>query len=76
VAALFIGLVAAFRYVSLGSVCAAAALPLTVLLLGYSPWLALAAAAVALIVIARHRANIARLRAGTERRFGEREVAR
>jgi glycerol-3-phosphate acyltransferase PlsY len=34
-----------------------------------------AAVVVAVIVLARHRENIQRLLAGTERRFGEREPA-
>lgn len=72
----FVALVASFRYVSLASLCAAAGLPLAILALGQSPWLAGAAAVVAAIVIGRHRANIARLLAGTERRLGEREPAR
>jgi glycerol-3-phosphate acyltransferase PlsY len=72
----FLALVASFRYVSLASLCAAAGLPVAIVALGYSPWLAAGAAAVALIVMARHRENIARLLAGTERRLGEREPAR
>jgi glycerol-3-phosphate acyltransferase PlsY len=41
----------------------------------YSRSAALAALAVAVIVIARHHANIARLRAGTESRLGQRRDA-
>jgi len=67
-------LVAAFKYVSLGSLVAAALLPLLVALFnrpGYyrNPvfYLALAVAAV---VIVRHRSNIARLAAGEEHKVG------
>jgi glycerol-3-phosphate acyltransferase PlsY len=75
-AVVFLALVASFRYVSLASLCAAVGLPLAILALGYSPWLAGAALLVAVVVVARHRENIARLLAGTERRLGERESAR
>jgi len=74
--------VAASRYVSLASVAAAAALPLATV--GWAwrdaapvseslPAIAPAAIAMALlgaIVIVKHRANLARLRAGTEPRLG------
>lgn len=64
-----------FRYVSLASLCAAACLPIGAALLRYH-WSAVAAAlAVVLIVILRHRDNVARLLAGTERRLGERVSA-
>jgi glycerol-3-phosphate acyltransferase PlsY len=69
-AAVWLGLLVAFRFVSLASLCATLGLPLGVFLLGYPAPLAAAAAAVALIVTVRHRENIARLLAGTESRFG------
>ncbi len=75
-AIVWLALVASFRYVSLASLCAALGLPLAIFLLGYPRPLAGAAAAVALIVIARHRENIERLLAGTERRLGQPEPAR
>jgi len=75
-AVVWLALVASLRFVSLASVCAALGLPIAVFALGYPAPLAAAAGAVALIVIARHRDNIARLLSGTERRFGEREAAR
>jgi len=68
----FVAVVATTRYVSLGSLLAAACVPLGALLLGYPHVAALAALIVAVIVIARHHANIARLRAGTESRLGSR----
>ena len=65
-------LVASFRFVSLASICAVIGLPLAILALGYPAALALAGLAVAVLVTARHHANIQRLLAGTEARFGER----
>jgi glycerol-3-phosphate acyltransferase PlsY len=63
---------ATFRYVSLASMVACAGFPIGVALLGY-PWPATGAAVVAgAIIVARHRANLARLMAGTEARLGER----
>lgn len=75
-AVVWIVLVASFRFVSLASLCAVLGLPLAVFALGYETPLVGAAAAVALIVVARHRENIQRLLAGTERRFGEQEPAK
>lgn len=72
-AAVFIVLVASFRFVSLASVAAVAGLPVAILALGY-PWpIVVAGALVAGIVVLRHRENIQRLLAGTERRLGEKE---
>jgi glycerol-3-phosphate acyltransferase PlsY len=75
-AVVWVALVVSLRFVSLASVCAVLGLPVAVVALGYPAPLAAAAGVVALIVIARHRDNIARLLSGTERRFGEREAAR
>lgn len=75
VLALWISLFAFFRYVSLASVIAALALPVTVgvlLRLGEiqgSAYFAFSCAA-AFLVVRRHRDNIRRLFAGTENRFG------
>ena len=77
--ALFVLVVARTRYVSLGSIVAALALPPLVVLLGRSglaPALPPGAVAVidcaAALILFQHRNNVARLRAGTERRLGER----
>ena len=75
-AVVWAALVVSLRFVSLASVCAVLGLPVAVVALRYPAPLAVAAGAVALIVIARHRDNIARLLSGTERRFGEGEAAR
>ena len=72
-AVVWLALLASFRFVSLASLCAAAGLPVAIVALGY-PWpLAIAGLAVAGIVAVRHRANIGRLLAGTESRFGQRD---
>jgi glycerol-3-phosphate acyltransferase PlsY len=70
----FAALVALFRYVSLGSIVAAAALPALIYLLYIQPGVPLrsvlvASMAAALLIIAKHRQNISRLLAGTEPRF-------
>lgn len=72
----FVAVVWATRYVSLGSITAAALLPLFIWLLdGYgvsqgrrAPLLAAAAAGSAIIIL-MHRANVGRLLAGTESKF-------
>jgi len=71
-ALVWLGVTMTFRYVSLGSIMAALCVPLGAVLLGY-PWPFVAAsAAVAAIVVLRHRENVTRLLGGTERRLGER----
>ena len=70
----FAALVALFRYVSLGSIVAAAALPAFIYLLYVQPGVAMqsvlgAAIAASLLIIAKHHQNISRLLAGTEHRF-------
>lgn len=71
----FLVVVATFRYISLGSLLGALCVPLGSALLGYPGAFDLAALAIAVIVIARHHANIARLRAGTESRLGQKSPA-
>jgi glycerol-3-phosphate acyltransferase PlsY len=75
--ALFVAIVAFTRYVSLGSILAAAAFPVALWWLDRdsfpAPALAMCAAA-ALLVIIRHHQNIGRLWAGTESRFGARKA--
>jgi glycerol-3-phosphate acyltransferase PlsY len=57
------------RYVSLGSVLGAATAPVATALLGGSPPVMAVTALMAVVVLLRHRSNLARLRAGTEPRF-------
>lgn len=58
-----------WRYVSLGSIGAAAAIPFAVALLGGSKTLTTVTLIIALVVIYRHHENIRRLIAGTENKF-------
>jgi acyl phosphate:glycerol-3-phosphate acyltransferase len=70
VVVLFVIVVAMTRYISLGSIVAAAAFPLCVWLIQQPAWPLLAASVIAgAFIIWRHRANIARLRAGNEHAF-------
>jgi glycerol-3-phosphate acyltransferase PlsY len=63
------------RYASLASIVAALSLPVIAVLLG-EPWPVIAfGAAAAVAVVVLHRANIARLRSGTESRFRFRRTA-
>lgn len=63
----FLVIVAVTRYVSLGSVMAAGTFPLAVWLILHPAWPVLAASLVAgAFIVYRHRANLARIRAGNE----------
>jgi glycerol-3-phosphate acyltransferase PlsY len=66
------------RYVSLGSLVAAASAPIVtagLAVAGAVGWAAAAyAAACGVLIVIAHGDNVARLRAGTERRIGEREA--
>jgi glycerol-3-phosphate acyltransferase PlsY len=69
--AVFLLLVAATRYVSLGSVVAMALLPPAADLLSRAPRaVVVAAAATALLVVFKHIENLKRLARGEERKFG------
>jgi glycerol-3-phosphate acyltransferase PlsY len=76
--AVFVAVVAWKRYVSLGSVVAALVFPLLAWAghrLGWipdvTPSVVIASAAIAALVLYRHRSNLVRLRRGTENRLGE-----
>lgn len=69
-AVVWIGMLATTRISSLGGLSAVVAAPLASLVLGYTDYAAVLAL-LALLVIWLHRANIARLRAGTEPRIGQ-----
>jgi glycerol-3-phosphate acyltransferase PlsY len=67
---LFVIVVWAKRYISLGSIVAAGAFPFAVWLILHPPWPVVAAALIAgVFIIYRHEANIRRLRAGNENVF-------
>jgi len=65
----FILVMLVWRYVSLGSISAAAVMPIAVWLLGGGRVMGVVTMIVAVIVIIRHTENIRRLAAGTESRF-------
>jgi glycerol-3-phosphate acyltransferase PlsY len=72
---IFAVVVAIWRYISLGSIVATAAFPVLVHFMKHPPLqLVLGAAAAALIIIARHHANIARLFKGTENKLGRKKA--
>ncbi len=74
-AAVFLLVVWATRYISLGSIAATLALPPAAWLGGAPPAAVSAAGGVAALILFRHRSNIMRLLAGTERRLGSRLAA-
>ena len=67
--AVFVVLAVPSRYVSLGSIFAAASLPVWCAVLGFPPASIAPVAVAALIVIWSHRENVMRLVRGEERRF-------
>ena len=72
--AIFAVLVATTKYVSVGSMAAALACPLLALWFFWGNWPAWAIVSIgALTVVWAHHENIARLRAGTERKLGEKK---
>lgn len=72
--ALFGVLVAATRYVSVGSIAAALLCPFFAFYFYWGNWAAVCLiSAVALVVVWAHRENIARLRAGNENRVGSKK---
>ena len=74
--AIFIVLVVATKYVSVGSIAAAGACPFFSLYYFWGDWAAVALCTIAgLTVVWAHRENIARLRAGTESRIGDKKKA-
>jgi glycerol-3-phosphate acyltransferase PlsY len=67
--AAFVVMMLVWRYVSLGSITAAAVMPIAVWVLGGGRVLGVVTMLIAVIVIIRHLENIKRLVAGTENRF-------
>jgi len=69
---LFVAIVVAFRYVSLGSILVVALFPILACVLdgyGHEPTVIACFATASVLIIAKHRANIRRLLAGTESRL-------
>lgn len=74
---LFVGVTAWTRYLSLGSVVAAGLFPLACFMILHPGWPVLAASlGAAILVVTRHKDNIARIRAGEERVFRFRRPGR
>ena len=76
--AAFVVIFALSRYVSLASIIAAIAFPVAALLVPHetlAPFMIAVVILLPLIVIAKHHANIRRLLAGTEYRFGKSKAA-
>jgi glycerol-3-phosphate acyltransferase PlsY len=72
---LFAAMLLVSRRVSVGSLCAAAALPVSVWITTGSLVFMIAAVLVALLIFGRHHANIKRLLAGKEPAFKLREAS-
>ena len=66
----FVAVVGIWKYVSLGSLIAAAAMPLLLLLFAFPKPVVLLSIAFALLIFIKHKANIQRLLSGTENKFG------
>ena len=64
-----IGLVWAWRYISLGSILAATTVPLSIYILGHPMPLLFASLFISIMVVWRHHENISRLMNGTENKF-------
>jgi len=73
-AAVFLLVVAIWRFISVGSMAAAVTLAGWAIVSGAPTAVGIGAAVAAVMVIVWHRANLARLAAGTERRIGQRGV--
>jgi len=76
--AIFVAVMAIWRYVSLASIASAVAFPILALWFGRGEWSALfvmAVVGIPALVIVKHRGNIRRLVAGTEYRFGKGKAA-
>ena len=65
-----------FRYASVASILAGIALPVGAVVFGYPTPVVVFGAVAALAILFLHRANVGRLRAGTESRFQFRRTAR
>lgn len=65
----FVVVLVAWRYVSLASITAAAAMPALTALIDRKPMIVAMSLIIAVVVIGKHHQNISRLRNGTESRF-------
>lgn len=69
--ALFVLIVWRSRYISLGSILASLSVPVLMALFRMPAGYVAGSAMIALLIAFQHRGNIQRLRAGTERKFGQ-----
>ena len=69
---MFVGVAWLTKYISLASVVASAVLPPAAYATGSPAPIVMAATAAAILIVFRHRSNLARVRGGTERRLGVR----
>jgi glycerol-3-phosphate acyltransferase PlsY len=67
---IFVFVVGIWKYVSLGSLIAAASMPLLLVVIGSPKPVVLLSMAFALLIFIKHKANIQRLLNGTENKFG------
>lgn len=74
--AVFLGAVWTTRYISVGSILASVALPPIAYATGSPAPVLAAAVAAAILIVIRHRTNLARVLAGTEQRVGLRLMSR
>ncbi|HVN33262.1 MAG TPA: glycerol-3-phosphate 1-O-acyltransferase PlsY [Thermoanaerobaculaceae bacterium] len=75
IAGVWVAMLVVFRFVSLASVTAAAAFPVALFFIARPPGpVVLCAVLAALVIIWRHRANLARLVRGEEPRLGEKKL--
>jgi glycerol-3-phosphate acyltransferase PlsY len=74
--AIFVAVFTFTRFVSLASVLSSASIPIVYAFLvhGHNPWNLAAFVGIPLLVIVKHHANIRRLLAGTESRFGSKSA--
>jgi acyl phosphate:glycerol-3-phosphate acyltransferase len=70
--AIFVATVWATKYISLGSVAASISLPAIAYIAAAPPAAVVAACGASALIVLRHRTNLWRVRAGTERRLGVR----
>ena len=76
-AVVFFIMVAATRYISVGSIAAAIALPVTVwIIMPASVFFCIVTTLLGVLAIYKHKGNIQRLMAGTENRFGQKKESK
>lgn len=72
--AVFVLLVTITRYVSLGSIIGAGIFPIVSLIIGKNALFIAFSAAIAALIIFRHRSNIKRLLSGSESKLGQKKI--